>query len=45
MDKRNRILYSIEEDAYKQAKKILKNKLLGVPIMVDWKSLKEKYPI
>lgn len=44
-EKGNRILYSIEEYAYKQAKKILKSKILGVPIMVDWKSLKEKYPI
>jgi hypothetical protein len=45
LENHNRILYSIEEEAYKQAKDILKNKLPGVPIMIDWNSLKEKYPI
>lgn len=45
IENRKRILYSIEEDAYKKAKKILNNKIPGVPIMVDWNSLKEKYPI
>lgn len=45
LESKNRIAWEIEEQAEKLAQEILKKRFTILPGMVDWKALKEKYPI